>query len=498
MAALTLSQILQAVPRQEPIHVYHGGQHMDELHNQFMDDRRADQADTFHGDQQAQIAHENQFQTDRELTRQNELASGRAEDTRRWDYDSQNKALHTAYPLLQNPDTFQEGMATLRQAGFGVETGEPAKQAPAPYLPENASTPAATPAALPEAPQTAEHPIAETLSGTPAAQAPVTPAPAPALTLGDIGKQGPVTSITSPSGQPLMQADYGQLHQHQLQRAQAEFDVLARTGGPLDQRAAHQASALIGPALVRHGYNSTEAAKEVLQTYYKLQNLDHVDPRAAAALAMQGQRIAATQSRGQGMDDAKWYKDGEMSAARTFTQGKYNTHLEAYNTIGRALQKIETAPDNPATYISVVYDLGHSNDPGARMTDKDVQLAPGLTSLLGKTEEQLTLWFEGSQGAEHIAQIKQHLQLQKGLIERQNLDDAQSLVEQYKQQPTDPHRRGFGSVLSRYSAMPFYGALQGELGSAQPQQDMPMGGSSHESSSVSGDAQTLDEMGLLN
>lgn len=475
---ISLAQILGAVPAAHPIQVYHGGQQMDELARFNAQKAQLAQSAQRENFQETQQQYENKVGADREATRQSELGAATGENRRRYDATTQDAVLSEVLPLLNNPDTMHIGLARLRQAGFGVDTGEKPVAAPKPYMPQPAGesvSPDLSPQALPQKPQDQ---------------------PAPALRLGDVG--GGLTSISNPAGKPLASVDYGAMHSAQVQRAQAELDQLVATAGPIDENSSAQARAMIPQVLASNGYNTKAAAQRVYETFYKRQALEHGDIRAQEMAGLGRERIAASAHRGGENIQLKQWAQGEASAHRTWTTQQAQQHIGQYRSVNDALGKLAANPTNPATYASVIYAMAKSNDARGVVTNRDFDVAAGVTDLAGQGEEKIAQWFAGEAGRAHLPQILEYLKKQKQVTELNSLKDAEALAKQYREQPSQTHRRAFGSVLDRFAEMPFFPALVKELDMAGAVQEPMMDGSFDESSSSSVETEdTLRSQGLL-
>lgn len=478
---ITLSQILGAIPAAHPIQVYHGGGQLDELGRFNAQKAQLAQAAERQSFTEGQTQLENDVAAQRESARQSELGAATGESRRRYDSESQDAAIKQALPLLNNPDTMYMGQAILRQAGFGVDTGTKPTAEPKPYMPQPAgesvsANPQRLPQKLPD-PSIPEPPV-------------------PAMSLGDLTG---MSSITSPSGKPLASVNFGAMHQQQIKRAEAELDQLAATAGPIDVNSSAQARAMIPQVMASVGYDPKAAAARVYETFYKRQALEHADIHAQEMAGLGRERIHAQQQRGGENLQIKQWAQGGGSADRSFTKLQAPQHMAQYRSVNDALSKLSVNPTNPAIYASVIYGMAKSNDARGVVTNADFNNASGAVGLADQGVEKIEKWLSGEQGRAHLPQILEYLKKQKQITELNSLKDAEALAKEYREQPSEFHRRAFGSVMNRFAEMPFFSALVKELDMAGAAQG-PMSdeGSSSESSSSSVETEdSLVGKGLL-
>jgi len=191
-------------------------------------------------------------------------------------------------------------------------------------------------------------------------------------------------------------------------------------------------------------YNASEGRKA--------EALDRMMAAAQESLSVKGGGGGG--GKGGGKGDRLEYQAGVSNAERAWRGTKADEYVSAYSMADDAIAKLERAPDNPAVFASVIYGMAKSNDPGAKLTDKDISFSMGVTSILGMAEEQIRKLFQGQPGQVRMAAVKKALEISRRssleLVEKARAEmEVQAGV-----QNSDDMEKGYRAVLgSRFGRM---------------------------------------------
>lgn len=203
-------------------------------------------------------------------------------------------------------------------------------------------------------------------------------------------------------------------------------------------------------ALPNVGYDTAKAQEIVLAKAREIAN-----SQFAKGYGGRGKR-AAGGIRPKGLeagDERLWLQYADKTEDRLQARG-YFDRRDAYDTLRKAIRDIQSG--NGTSQKRAIYSMARANEPGGRLTDKDVEAAAGFKSWLQRAKEfaDVSLGEEASLPEDFVAQIVDSLISGMDVLETQISDDYSSAKRFIA--PSDLGQNAIDTTISvSFEGMPF-------------------------------------------